>query len=151
MDAREILEKVKSGELSVEEAEGYFRREPFEEMGFAKLDTHRKLRSGFAEVIFCSGKSDSHLLHIFGKLYEEDGEVFGTRATREQYEMIRERYPLVQYDEISHILKIEKTDKERTGKIAVCTAGTADIPSLRKRHRPPNISVRTWNESMMWG
>lgn len=128
MDAREILEKVKSGELSVEEAEGYFRREPFEEMGFAKLDTHRKLRSGFAEVIFCSGKSDSHLLHIFGKLYEEDGEVFGTRATREQYEMIRERYPLVQYDEISHILKIEKTDKERTGKIAVCTAGTADIP-----------------------
>ena len=128
MDAREVLEKVKSGELSIEEAEGYFRREPFEELGYAKLDTHRKLRSGFAEVIFCSGKSDRHLLHIFGKLYEEDGEVFGTRASKEQYEMIREQYPLVQYDEISRILKIEKPDKKRTGKIAVCTAGTADIP-----------------------
>lgn len=128
MDAREVLEKVKTGEISVEEAEGYFRREPFEEMGYAKLDTHRKLRSGFAEVIFCSGKSDGHLLHIFGKLYEEDGEVFGTRASKEQYEMIREQYPLVQYDEISRILKIEKPDKKRTGKIAVCTAGTADIP-----------------------
>lgn len=128
MDAHEVLEKVKSGEVSIEEAEGYFRREPFEEMGYAKLDTHRKLRSGFAEVIFCSGKSDGHLLHIFGKLYEEDGEVFGTRASREQYEMIREHYPDVRYDEVSRILKIEKTDKKRTGKIAVCTAGTADIP-----------------------
>ena len=47
MDAHEMLEKVKSGEVSVEEAEQYFRREPFEELGYAKLDTHRKLRSGF--------------------------------------------------------------------------------------------------------
>ena len=75
MEARDILEKVKSGEISVEEAESYFRREPFEEMGYAKLDTHRKLRSGFAEVIFCSGKSDEHLLHIFGKLDVEQHEV----------------------------------------------------------------------------
>ena len=63
MDAHEVLEKVKSGEMPIEEAERYFRREPFEEMGYAKLDTHRKLRSGFAEVIFCSGKNDEHLLH----------------------------------------------------------------------------------------
>lgn len=128
MDAHEVLEKVKSGEMPIEEAERYFRREPFEEMGYAKLDTHRKLRSGFAEVIFCSGKNDEHLLHIFGKLYQEEGEVFGTRATKAQYEMIREHYPEVLYDEISHILKIEKQGKKRTGKIAVCTAGTADIP-----------------------
>lgn len=128
MDAHEVLEKVKSGEMPIEEAERYFRREPFEEMGYAKLDTHRKLRSGFAEVIFCSGKNDEHLLHIFGKLYEAEGEVFGTRATKAQYEMIRNHYPEVLYDEISRILKIEKPGKKRTGKIAVCTAGTADIP-----------------------
>ena len=128
MEAREILEKVKDGEISVAEAERYFRREPFEEMGYAKLDTHRKLRSGFAEVIFCSGKSDEHLLQIFGRLYEEDGEVFGTRANAEQYEFVRKRYPMVQYDAISHILKIEKPDKKRIGKVAVCSAGTADIP-----------------------
>ena len=128
MEARDILEKVKRGEISIEEAEGYFRRKPFEEMGYAKLDTHRKLRSGFAEVIFCSGKSDEHLLNIFEKLYKEDGEVFGTRASVEQYQLIKERYPEVKYDAISRILKIEKENKKRIGKVVVCTAGTADIP-----------------------
>ncbi|QIB68765.1 nickel pincer cofactor biosynthesis protein LarB [Aminipila butyrica] len=128
MDAREILLQVQKGQVSVEEAEQYFRRQPFEEMGFAKLDTHRKIRSGFAEVIFCSGKSDAHLLDIFGRLYESDGEVFGTRATPSQYEIIREKYPQTQYDSLSRIIKIEKPDKKRIGKIAVCTAGTADIP-----------------------
>ena len=128
MEIHDILAKVKNGEISVEEAEQYFRRQPFEEMGYAKLDTHRKVRSGFAEVIFCSGKRDEHLLNIFGKLYEEDGEVFGTRATIDQYELIKKEYPQVQYDEISRIIKIEKPGKKKIGKIAVCSAGTADIP-----------------------
>ena len=128
MEARDILEKVKKGEISIEEAESYFRRKPVEEMGYAKLDTHRKLRSGFAEVIFCSGKSDEHLLNIFEKLYKEDGEAFGTRASESQYKLIKERYPEVNYDPISHILKIEKENKKRIGKVVVCTAGTADIP-----------------------
>lgn len=112
--------------MTVEEAEGYFRRAPFEEMGFAKLDMHRKLRSGFAEVVFCSGKADEHLLAIYERLYEADGEVFGTRASQAQYERIRERFPQVVYDPNSHILKIEK-EKDHIGKIVVCTAGTADI------------------------
>lgn len=128
MEAREILKKVQAGELSIEEAEQFFRRQPFVEMGYAKLDTHRKIRSGFAEVIFCSGKADEHLLKIFGRLYEQDQEVFGTRATQAQYEMICKEYPQTVYDPISRIIKIEKADKVRRGKIAVCTAGTADIP-----------------------
>lgn len=127
MDTTEILKKVKSGALSVAEAEQYLRRAPFEELGYAKLDTHRKLRSGFAEVIFCSGKADEHLLSIFERLYASEGEVFGTRATKEQYELIRARYPQVSYDPVSRIIKIEKEGKPRIGKIAVCTAGTADI------------------------
>lgn len=128
MQTQEILKKVKTGELSIEEAELYFRRQPIEEMGFAKLDNHRKMRSGFAEVIFCSGKSDNHLVNIFGKLYEQDGEVLGTRASKHQYEIVKAIYPQVEYDEISKILKIEKIDKKRVGKIAVCSGGTADIP-----------------------
>ena len=68
MEAHEILTKLQQGEISVEEAELFFRRQPFEELGYAKLDTHRKLRSGFPEVIFCMGKADSHLLEIFGRL-----------------------------------------------------------------------------------
>lgn len=128
METQEVLKKVKSGEMTIEEAEQFFRREPFEEMGYAKLDTHRKLRSGFAEVIYCSGKNDEHLLHIFQRLYEEEGEVFGTRANEEQYRLIQTRFPQVEYDPLSHIIKIEKKDKKHIGKIAVCTAGTADIP-----------------------
>lgn len=128
MEAREVLEKVKNGEMSVDEAQQYFRREPFEEMGYAKLDTHRKLRSGFPEVVFCSGKTWEHLLHIYRKLYEEEGEVFGTRASEEQYEFLKKELPDVKYDSLSRILKIEKEEKEHIGKIAVCTAGTADIP-----------------------
>ncbi len=128
MEAREVLEQVKSGTLTVEEAERYFRRQPYEEMGYAKLDTHREIRSGFPEVVFCSGKPDEYLANIYRKIYEENGEVFGTRAERRQYELVRAVLPEVVYDEVSHILKIERSGKLRQGKIAVCTAGTADIP-----------------------
>ncbi|NTV77647.1 MAG: nickel pincer cofactor biosynthesis protein LarB [Clostridiales bacterium] len=127
METREVLTKLKNNEITIEEAEKYFKRKPFEEMGYAKLDMHRKVRSGFAEVIFCSGKGDEHLLNIFEKLLQEDGEVFGTRASKHQYEIIKKKFPQVQYDELSHILKIEKENKEKKGKIAICTAGTADI------------------------
>lgn len=127
METREILSKLKNGQISVEDAEQFFKRQPFEEMGYAKLDMHRRVRSGFAEVIYCSRKSDEHLLKIFGRLYEQDGEVFGTRASEHQYELIRAHYPEVEYDPLSRIIKITKPGKKLSGKIAVCTAGTADI------------------------
>ena len=121
MEAREILTRFKKNEITLEEAEHYFRKEPFEEMGgYAKLDSHREVRSGFPEVIFCSGKADEHFVRIFQKLYEDNGEVFGTRASRHQYDLVK--------DLLSHIIKIEKKHKKHIGKIAVCTAGTADIP-----------------------
>ncbi|MCI8321577.1 MAG: nickel pincer cofactor biosynthesis protein LarB [Dorea sp.] len=128
MDAREILEQVKKGEVSIDEAESFFRRQPLEELGYAKLDTHRKVRSGFAEVVFCSGKADKHLLGIYERIYAAEGEVLGTRATKEQAAFIQAKLGNAQYDPLSGILKIEKKGKKRIGKIAVCTAGTADIP-----------------------
>ncbi len=128
METREVLEKVKNGEISIKEAEHFFRQKPFEEMGYAKLDTHREVRSGFPEVIYCSGKADEHLLHIAEKLYEKNQEVFGTRASRHQYEILKERFPQMEYDEVSRIVKIEKPGRKKIGCVAVCTAGTADIP-----------------------
>ncbi len=128
MDTREVLTKVKDGEMSVEEAELYFRRQPFEDLGYAKIDTHRKIRSGFPEVVFCEGKADEHLVEIFGRIYEEEGEVLGTRASKEQYELLQKKYPFAQYDAQSKIVKIEKEDRpDGVGQITVCTAGTADI------------------------
>ncbi len=128
MEMKEMLGKVRRGEVSVEEAERYFVRKPFEDMGYARLDSQREIRSGYPEVVYCSGKADEHLCSIFEALYRENGEVLGTRASREQYELVREVIPEISYDEISRILKIEKTGKEHIGRIAVCTAGTADIP-----------------------
>ena len=128
MEAREILEQVKAGKISIEDAEKFFKKQPFEELGYAKLDSHREIRSGFPEVIFCSGKPDEYLVSIYKKMYEANGEAFGTRADARQFELVREVIPGISYDEVSHILKIEKEGKERSGKIAVCTAGTADIP-----------------------
>ena len=128
MDAREILEQVKTGALSVEEAEGYFRRQPFEEYGYAKLDSHRAVRCGFPEVIFCQGKPDDYLPEIYRHMTEIQGEALGTRASKHQYELVKKAVPDVSYDPVSHILKMEKPGKIRTGKIAVCTAGTADVP-----------------------
>ena len=128
METIEILNKVKSGELTIEEAERFFKKQPFEELGFAKLDSHREIRSGFLEVIFCSKKPDDFLVNIYQKMYELNGEVFGTRATKHQYEIVKAVIPEITYDEVSQILKYEKPDKKHIGKIAVCTAGTADIP-----------------------
>ena len=128
METREILKKLQTGGLSLEEAERRLKQQPFEEMGqFAKLDMHRKIRSGFPEVVFCERKADDHLCAIFKRLYEADGEAFGTRASASQYELVKRELPQAQYDPVSRILKIEKKDKKRVGCIAVCTAGTADI------------------------
>ena len=126
----------------------------YSDLGFAKLDTGREERTGFPEVVFCQGKADEHLLNIFQNLYEKNGKVFGTRATEHQYEYIRKSIPQVEYDEISRILKVSGesdgqsavtgTDvntgglEDRSsgsgeaftgiGEVAVCSAGTADIP-----------------------
>lgn len=128
MDTREVLEQVRAGHLSVEEAQRLIERKPFEELGYAKLDTQRQQRQGFGEVVFCSGKADAHLLAIFRKLQQDQQEVLGTRASREQYELVRQVCPEVVYDPLARLLKIERKDKPLVGNIVVCTAGTADLP-----------------------
>ncbi len=128
MQIEELLEKVKRGEIGVEEAGRILKKEPFVNLEYAKLDTHRQIRSGFPEVIFCSGKPDEYLVNIYRKMVEMNGEVFGTRASREQYELVRGEIPSIQYSEVSRILKLEREDRKRIGHIVVAAAGTADLP-----------------------
>ena len=97
-------------------------------LNFAELDLERKKRTGFAEVVFCPGKKDEFLKNIFTKLYAENGEVMGTRATKEQFEIVKSVLENAKYDEISRIITVRKEKKNLIGNIAVCTAGTADIP-----------------------
>ena len=132
MTLQEILESVKSGSVSVEEAERIIKKESYEEMGYAKLDTSRKARTGFAEVIYCSNKADEHLLNIFERLYREDGEVFGTRASQHQYELLKRkiRSVLVRLRCVQQELQIFRL--------------------LRKLHRQRNILAQMLNGFMMW-
>lgn len=128
MDIKEMLNLVRTGEMGVDEAQKILKDLPYEDLGYAKLDHHRALRSGFGETVFCQGKPDEYLVEIYRKFFERDGEVFGTRATKEQFELVKAAVPEVTYDSISRILKVEKKDKLRKGCVAVCTGGTADIP-----------------------
>ncbi len=132
MKMREILENLQNGKISLAGAEAAvkecIRTAGYEEMGYAKLDTARKERSGFAEVIYCQGKPDQFITGIFKKMLDSEGEVFGTRASPHQYELVRQEIPDISYDPLSRVLKLEKKGKVRKGLVAVCTGGTSDIP-----------------------
>ena len=127
-EARDILEKLQKGEISTDEALSFFKSEPFRELDFAKLDTHRGVRSGFPEVVFCEGKPDGYLKEIYLKLFEADGRVFGTRASKEQYELVKPVIPELCFDPVSRIMKADDAPLEKKGLIVVACAGTADIP-----------------------
>lgn len=152
MDIQEILRGYKAGEISLEIAEAKIRQiderpgKGYTNMGFARLDTQRKERSGFPEVIFCSGKPDDYLVAIYRKITELEGRAFGTRATPHQAALVQEAIPAAEYDPVSRILKVKRScdtsdvsgatgvhgvsgvGTASGGRIAVCTGGTADIP-----------------------
>lgn len=127
MEISQILKNFKENKISIEEAEQELRNNQYEDIGYAKIDHDRKERVGVAEVIFCEGKPDQFLSNIYKTIYKENGEVLGTRASKEQYNLIKKEIPNIEFDEVSKILKIEKK-KELKGNIAICTGGTADIP-----------------------
>lgn len=115
MDIQEILRGYKAGEISLEIAEAKIRQiderpgTGYTNMGFARLDTQRKERSGFPEVIFCSGKPDDYLVAIYRKITELEGRAFGTRATPHQAALVQEAIPAAEYDPVSRILKVERS------------------------------------------
>lgn len=128
---KEILEQVKAGKLSVEDAEAEIAPDirGYEEMGFAKLDVDREARSGFPEVIFCAGKETEFLVSIYRKMTEAEGRAFGTRASADQAEAVMSAVPGAVYDPVSRILRVEPEETApRQGLIAVCSGGTSDIP-----------------------
>lgn len=135
MELRELLEQVQAGRMTIEKAETYLKDMPYEELGFAKLDHHRSLRSGFGEVIYCAGKSMDHLVSIYQHFAGREGNVLGTRASREQYEAVRQALPDIEYDELSGILVLQRKKPEPIGCVAVCTGGTSDIPVAEEAAR----------------
>lgn len=126
MEVKELLTKVKAGELSIEEAEEQLKELPYEDMGFAKLDHHRALRSGFGEVVYCAGKTPEQTARIFESFAKHQGNVLGTRASETHFQAVKAAVPGARYDEMSRTIIWQEKRPEPVGNIAVCTGGTSD-------------------------
>ncbi len=126
---RLLLEEVREGKKSVEEALEALRGFPFEELDFARLDTHRALRKGFPEVVFCPGKTPLQVVEIMRRLHERSGRVMATRASPDIAEAVKEAFPEAKYFPEARVLFLgEPAPKTGRGTVLVITAGTADIP-----------------------
>ncbi|MCX7791189.1 MAG: thiamine pyrophosphate-dependent enzyme, partial [Chloroflexaceae bacterium] len=102
---RALLEQVQRSETGIEEALAALRRLPFEDLGFARLDTHRALRVGFPEVVFCAGKRPEQAAAIIAKLAEGPGPVLGTRASFEVYAQVRAAIPTARYSDVARMVQ----------------------------------------------
>lgn len=124
-----LLNSVKSGEVSPQDALLHLRMEPFEELGYAKVDHHRELRHGIPEVIFGAGKTVEQIEGIVASLQKRGNDaVLITRLTAERADELKARIPVV-YDPVSRIAIYGKKKEPRgSGVIAVATGGTSDIP-----------------------
>ena len=127
MNLDTLLMQVQSGEMDLQQAKEWLKDLPYEDLGFAKLDHHRKLRSGYGEVVYCAGKTVEHMVKIYESFYERGSNVLGTRATKEQAEALIKAIPTAEYDPLSKVLKVIQTPIEQTGCVAVCTGGTSDM------------------------
>lgn len=138
-DIKTLLEQVKNAELSVDEAASALKDLPYKDMGFANIDNHRALRTGYPEVIFCQGKTPQQIRDIMVELVKKGGNIMGTRATAADYEAVKEALPQAVFYEAARIIAVldEKTAARLNGNeqsdadlptVAVVTAGTADIP-----------------------
>lgn len=126
---RELLEKVKAGKVEVAEALRVLKSLPYEDLGFAKIDTHRDLRRGFPEVIFCKGKTVEQIIKIIEKVSAGNGFIMATKVNKEVYEAIRKTRKDAIYHETAGIVLIGKRKGKKTKKtILVVSAGTADLP-----------------------
>lgn len=128
-DLKKLLEEVAGGTKSKEEAFAQLEKLPFSEMGFAKLDSHRELRNGFSEVIFCPGKRREHLLSIVEEMHRTGKNVLGTRADEDVISAISKKFPSAKCDAVGRNFRIINHEVQKlNGKIALLCAGTADVP-----------------------
>ena len=127
-----ILSAVRSGEISVREAVARLRNLPYEDIGFAKIDHHRRIRTGFPEAVFCQGKSPAQVADIVTRLAEHNPVVLATRAEKDAFAAVKRALPEAVYHEAAKMIVVRKdvpAPKRKSGKyVLVISAGTADIP-----------------------
>lgn len=124
----DLLSDVKNGALPIEAAAEKLRALPYENLGFARVDHHREVRQGMAEVIFCQGKQPEQVARIAKSLYDAGENVLASRATQEDFDAVRALLPDAVFHREARTMEVRRHTVAQKGCVAVVTAGTADIP-----------------------
>lgn len=125
---RELLERLKRDELTTDEVLGTLQKLPFEDLGFAKVDHHRKLRKGYPEVIFGQGKTPEEIGEIFRALAEHNPDVLCTRASPEAAAAVERAGVPATYHRRCRIVELRRSRTTPAGLVVVATGGTSDLP-----------------------
>jgi len=124
-----LLNEVRDGSTNVEHAMERLNGLPFEDLGFAKLDHHRSLRTGMPEVIFAGVKTPAQVAAIFARMAKAGGNVLATRATRECFDAVIAEEPRAEYHETARAITLSQAPPiAGKGTVAVVCAGTSDLP-----------------------
>lgn len=128
-DLKKVLESVQNGSMSIEEAEFYLKEKPFEDIGYAKVDLHRKIRQGCAEVIYGAGKTPEQIKGIIRTMKEHHQDnILITRLSKEAADVIEGSYHMNYHEDARIGIIGEMPRADGIGKIVVACAGTSDIP-----------------------
>jgi hypothetical protein len=125
---KKLLGEVHSGAMSVEEALVKLRRLPYDDIGFAKIDTHRSLRKGFPEVIFCKGKTIDQITQIVQKMHSSGLNIIATKASPQVHQAIKQILPEAVYYEEARMTAVVPEIPRSSKTVLVVTGGTADTP-----------------------
>lgn len=124
-----LLTEVREGQKSVPEALDVLKHFPYSDLGFARIDHHRELRTGYPEIIFCQGKTVEQVKEIVRIMAERESNVIGTRATTEMFEAVRSVTTSAVFYPVARIISVQnKKPSAPETRIAVITAGTSDMP-----------------------
>jgi NCAIR mutase (PurE)-related protein len=124
-----ILKDFKAGKIDLVEVLEKIKTLPYKDLDFAKIDTHRSLRKGFPETIFCQGKTISQILKISEEMFKKNHNILATKANNKIFDAVKKIYPKAEYNKLAKTIVIQKEKlKPKKGKILVITAGTSDIP-----------------------
>ncbi len=125
---RDLLTRVQSGETDVDRAVQELKHLPYQNLSYARIDTHRALRTGISEVVYCQGKSAGQIAGIVSQMVETQVNIIATRISQEVYQHICGDFPDSEYYQEARIAVFNPEPVERKGHIAVVCAGTSDIP-----------------------
>jgi hypothetical protein len=129
-----LLNGVSQGRIAVNVALDRLRDLPFEDIGFAKVDHHRSLRTGMPEVIFGAGKTPAQVAGIFARMAQHGGNVLATRASADMFRAVRDleaedAHPRAEFHETARCITLTQSPAAPgKGTIAVVCAGTSDLP-----------------------